>query len=87
MMLMRRFGLRVGGESADESRVMTGATPPQPTREDSDRDRGYRAAISDAIAIVDAIGGSSTQNLSAPVLRRLKARLAGLLAGDESRAA
>jgi hypothetical protein len=36
---------------------------------------GYRAALTDAIAIVDALGGPSFQNLSAPVLLRMKSRL------------
>lgn len=39
---------------------------------------GYRAAIADAMAIVDALGGPGFHNLSAPVLLRVKARLADL---------
>jgi hypothetical protein len=36
---------------------------------------GYRAALNDALAMVDALGGPSFANLSAPVLLRLKTRL------------
>ncbi len=36
---------------------------------------GYAAAINDAVAIVDAFGGPSFHNFSAPVLVRLKTRL------------
>lgn len=36
---------------------------------------GYEAALADAISMVDAMGGPSFTNLSAPVLLRLKTRL------------
>ena len=36
---------------------------------------GYSAAIADAVAIVDAMGGSSFNTFSAPVLIRMKSRL------------
>jgi len=35
---------------------------------------GYRAAIADSVAIVDALGGPNFQGLSAPILLRLKMR-------------
>jgi hypothetical protein len=36
---------------------------------------GYKAALADAIAMVDALGGPNFHNLSAPVLLRMKTRL------------
>jgi hypothetical protein len=36
---------------------------------------GYAAALQDALAIVETMGGPSFSNLSAPVLLRLKTRL------------
>ncbi len=47
---------------------------------------GYAAAINDAVAIVDALGGPSFHNFSAPVLLRMKSRLIELR-GDKSREA
>ena len=44
---------------------------------------GYSAAINDAVAIVDALGGPSFHNFSAPVLLRLKSRLIELR-GDKA---
>ena len=51
--------------------------PPQPTLTDRDAAwmDGYRAALADAIEVVDALGGPSFANLSAPVLLRMKTRL------------
>ncbi|MBE7519222.1 MAG: hypothetical protein HS107_08230 [Thermoflexaceae bacterium] len=63
--------------------------PPQgpPSQDISQWECGYRVAIADALAVVDAVGGTSFQNLSGPVLRRLRARLAEIERGRASRAA
>jgi hypothetical protein len=42
---------------------------------------GYAAALHDAITIVEAMGGPSFNNLSTPVLLRLKTRLIELQGG------
>jgi hypothetical protein len=47
---------------------------------------GYEAAVLDAEAIVDELGGSSFANFSSPILLRLKTRLIELR-GAQGRAA
>jgi hypothetical protein len=73
----------VGGESpAEESdmKLTNGHTPDVPAAQWLS---GYSAAINDAVAIVDALGGPSFHNFSAPVLLRLKSRLIEL-GGDQA---
>jgi hypothetical protein len=53
---------------------ISGASNTDPTTDSAWLD-GYKAALTDAIAMVDALGGPSFQNLSAPVLLRMKSRL------------
>lgn len=48
---------------------------------------GYSAAINDAVAIVDALGGPSFHNFSAPVLLRLRSRLIELQGARDEHAA
>lgn len=36
---------------------------------------GYEAAVNDAVALIDSMGGSPRSNLSAPVLQHLRSRL------------
>ncbi len=48
---------------------------PAPVVHDASWMDGYSAALADAIEMVDALGGPSFANLSAPVLLRMKTRL------------
>ena len=48
---------------------------------------GYAAAINDAVAIVDSIGGPTFHNFSAPVLLRMKSRLIELRGDKKADAA
>ncbi|MCZ2111753.1 MAG: hypothetical protein LC118_19695 [Dehalococcoidia bacterium] len=48
---------------------------------------GYVAAVEDAVALIDSMGGSPRSNLSAPVLQHLKHRLIELLERERNGAA
>lgn len=74
------------GKPADNSH-MKDTDSSSPVSERTAWLEGYRAAIADAVAIVDSLGGPNFQNLSAPVLLRLKSRLVELEGRQDNRAA
>lgn len=69
------FCLKTARGLADTSRMNTMRSCDSDPQSAAAWSEGYEAAVNDAIALIDSMGGSPRSNLSAPVLQHLKARL------------